>query len=246
MYTLVAVFGFSVAAAGYPTMTRMFQEGKAAELTDNVFTSLTKIFAILVPAILVLVALSLPATRILFERGAFDAQDSALVSRLLLWYLPASIGLCGTAVVTRLFYAANRPWTPMFWTTGIFALSIPFYVWLAPLGITSVPLVSSVTVVLQLVALLVVWLRGERVEIDFRRHFKNFMIALLVLVVYAPICYFLAEFFSPRFREMGLFALCGVSALVAFAVFGLAFVAQRSMGSSAAEVPGRMARILRR
>jgi putative peptidoglycan lipid II flippase len=246
MYTLVAVFGFSVAAAKYPKMTRMFQEGKAAELTDSVFTSLTKIFAILVPAILVLMALSLPATRILFEHGAFDAKNSDLVSRLLLWYLPASIGLCGTAVVTRLFYAANRPWTPMIWTTGIFALSIPFYLWLAPLGIISVPLVSSVTVVLQLAALLVVWLKDEPVEIDFRKHFKNFLIAFLVLLVYAPICLFLANYLAPRFWEMGLVGLCAASVGIAVAVFGLAFVAQRSMGSTAAEVPARIARMWRR
>jgi len=183
MYTLVAVFGFSVGAAKYPDMVRMFKENKITELNEKIWGDLAKIFAILVPAICALTAISLPAVRILFERGAFTQQSSILVNELLLCYLPASIGLCAQALLSRAFYSMERMWLPTVINTSAFAASLFLYSPVAKMiGIYSVPVVSFICSFVQLILLLIFWnVKGARFFI------KDFIASAAVLAILAPL-----------------------------------------------------------
>src|SRR5574344_1333558 len=143
MYTLVAVFGFSVGVASYPDMARLVKENHIDELNKKIWKSISRMFCILIPAVVAVWALSFPAVRILFERGAFTRETTEAISEVLRWYLPVSLGLCLQAVLGSSFYAAEKMWTPTLLNTGIFALTIPAYLFLGPvLGIKSVPIVD--------------------------------------------------------------------------------------------------------
>jgi putative peptidoglycan lipid II flippase len=183
MYTLVAVFGFSVGAAKYPDMVRMFKENKITELNEKIWSDLAKIFAILVPAICALTAVSLPAIRILFERGAFTQQSSILVNELFLCYLPVSISLCAQALLSRAFYSMERMWLPTIVNTSAFAASLFLYAPVAKIiGIYSVPAVSFICSFVQLALLLIFWnVKGAKPFI------KDFIAAVAVLIVLAPL-----------------------------------------------------------
>lgn len=160
MYTLVAVFGFSVSVASYPDMARLVKEGDLATLNQKIWKSLSRMFCILIPAVVAVYALSFPAVRILFERGAFHRETTEAISEILRWYLPVSLGLCLQAVLVRSFYAAERMWLPTLLNTGIFALTIPAYLALgAPLGIKSVPIVGAAGALLQVVSMIYMWAR---------------------------------------------------------------------------------------
>ncbi|MBR6317854.1 MAG: hypothetical protein IKR75_05455, partial [Fibrobacter sp.] len=60
MYTLVAVFGFSVSVTSYPDMARLVKEGDFGQLNRKIWKSLSRMFCILIPAVVAVWALSFP------------------------------------------------------------------------------------------------------------------------------------------------------------------------------------------
>jgi len=227
MYTLVAVFGFSVGAAKYPDMVRMFKENKKDELNGKVWGDLAKIFAILVPAICALTAISLPVVRILFERGAFTQQNSILVNNLLLFYLPASIGLCFQALLARAFYSMEKMWLPTIINTLTFATSLFLYAPVAKImGIYSVPVVSFVCSFVQLIMLLAFWgVKGSKLFI------RDFMAAIAAMVIFAPLGLYLSKYFYNWLLNANLPYLIVYSVVISFLFFALSIILQTLLGS---------------
>ena len=197
MYTLVAVFGFSIGTAKYPDMVRMFKENKIAALNEKVWNDLAKIFAILVPAICALTAVSLPAVRILFERGAFGQESSILVNNLLLCYLPASIGLCAQALLVRAFYSMEKMWLPTAINTLTFAASLFLYTPTAKIaGIYSVPIVSFVCSFIQLIILLIFWqkISGKLLNFSKLSLHRDFIAAAATLIIFVPCGLYISKY----------------------------------------------------
>jgi len=227
MYTLVAVFGFSVGAAKYPDMVRMFKEDKITELNEKIWGDLAKILAILVPAICALTAISLPAVRILFERGAFTQQNSILVNELLLCYLPASIGLCAQALLSRAFYSMERMWLPTIINTSTFAVSLFLYSPVAKLiGIYSVPVVSFICSFVQLILLLIFWnLKGAKFFI------KDFIASVAVLAILASLGLYISKYAYNWLLNANIAYLIVYSAILSFLFFVFGIGLQILLGS---------------
>ncbi|MDR3001560.1 MAG: hypothetical protein LBU89_09875 [Fibromonadaceae bacterium] len=230
MYTLVAVFGFSVGAAKYPDMVRMFKENKIAELNEKIWRDLAKIFAILVPAICALTAVSLPAVRILFERGAFTQESSILVNNLLLCYLPASIGLCAQALLVRAFYSMERMWLPTIINTLTFVASLFLYsVAAKTAGIYSIPVVSFICSFIQLVVLLIFWQKICNSKVKF--FIKDFAIAAIALIIFVPAGIYISKYFYDFLLNASLMYLIIYSIIFSFFFFFLPIFLQKVLGS---------------
>lgn len=234
MYTLVAVFGFSVGVAGYPDMARLAKEGRSDEIGRKVWLSMARMFSILVPAIGVLATLAFPVVRLLFERGAFDRQATEGVSELLVWYLPVSIGLCGQAVLVRAFYAQERMWWPTLLNTGVFVLTLPLYhVFENWLGIRSVPWVGSWGATLQIILLGVLWVRKNGAH-GLGPAMKDIARAIVALGCCVWGAYFWILHMAPWVRQAAPISLILYSVVVAV-VLGLATLwIQILMGSDSA------------
>jgi putative peptidoglycan lipid II flippase len=235
MYTLVAVFGFSVGVASYPDMARMVKEGRLTDLNERVAGTVDRMFAILIPAIASFWLLAFAATRILFERGAFSREATELVSELLRWYLPASLGLCTQAVLVRSFYAQERMWTPTLVNTGIFLVSLLIYGPVAhALGIKSVPLVGGVTSIIQVLALGFVWqhLNGRA---GLYKHAHNILRSLLALVLVGCALAWLGPLWDPMLRHLRLLELVGIAAVSGAVIFGLTLGLEILLGNHSAK-----------
>jgi putative peptidoglycan lipid II flippase len=79
-----------------------------------------QISLLLIPSAAAFVALSEPITRLVYERGDFDAQSTDQAAEALFWFsfsLPVS-GI--TLLLTRSFFSLQRPWLP----TRLAAISI--------------------------------------------------------------------------------------------------------------------------
>ncbi len=227
MYTLVAVFGFSVGTAKYPNMVKMFKENKIASLKEKVWGDLAKILAILIPAICALTAVSLPIVRILFERGAFTQENSILVNNLLLCYLPASIGLCAQALLVRAFYSMEKMWLPTLVNTLTFAASLFLYIPVSKIaGIYSVPIVSFICSFVQLAVLLAFW-QGQ----GSRPFIRDFIAAVAALAVFAPLGLYLSKYAYNWLLGANLASLILYSAIFSLLFFSFAIVLQTLFGS---------------
>lgn len=251
MYTLVAVFGFSVGVASYPDMARLAKEGRTDELSVRIWHSISRMLTVLVPAVIVLFILAFPAVRILFERGAFHREATELVANLLLWYLPVSVGLCSQAVLVRAFYAQERMWVPTLWNTGIFVLTLPVYQLLAPwLGIRSVPLVGAVGAIAQVAILLLFW-RKTNGSTGMGKALRDMGIAMIVLVGGLLCAWQFSTFVAAWSRSTGLWSLMVYSILVAVILLPLVLGVQALAGSQAAkelmrEFAGKLLKRIRR
>lgn len=231
MYTLVAVFGFSVGVASYPDMARLVKEGRIPELNQRIWSTLSRMFAMLVPAVVAVWALAFPAARILFERGAFTRETTEFVSGLLRWYLPASLGLCLQAVLVRSFYAAERMWAPTLLNTGIFLVTIPMY-WLSAkvLGIYSVPVVGAAGALLQVLSMITLWGKSNGHD-GMARALKNMVRAIVAFLIMIVLAIGLDQLSHDFVRSANIFVLLAYSCIVGGILFVLALVLQKVIGS---------------
>jgi putative peptidoglycan lipid II flippase len=106
------VFSVAVATVLFPTLSRMASRRDAAAMRQAVGTGMRQINLLLIPAAAFMVVLPTPIVRLLFERGHFNQASTHLVSIALFWFafsLPFG-GL--NLLLTRTFFAVQRPWIP--------------------------------------------------------------------------------------------------------------------------------------
>ena len=114
------VFSVAVATVLFPTLARFAARGEHEELRATMANGMRQIVVFLVPAAAAVLVLSEPMTRLVFERGEFDAAQTDLVATALFWFafsLPFN-GLF--LLLTRTFFSLQRPWMP----TGIAAANL--------------------------------------------------------------------------------------------------------------------------
>jgi putative peptidoglycan lipid II flippase len=106
------MFSVAVATVLFPTLSMMAARGHARSMRRALGTGIRQINLLLIPATAFIIVLPTPITRLVFERGHFNAHSTHLVSIALFWFafsLPFG-GL--NLLLTRTFFAVQRPWIP--------------------------------------------------------------------------------------------------------------------------------------
>jgi putative peptidoglycan lipid II flippase len=114
------LFSVAVATVLFPTLSRMAARRDAAAMRRAVGIGMRQINLLLIPAAAFMVVLATPIVRLLFQRGHFTPHSTHIVSIALFWFafsLPFG-GL--NLLLTRTFFAVQRPWIP----TRLAALNI--------------------------------------------------------------------------------------------------------------------------
>jgi putative peptidoglycan lipid II flippase len=106
------LFSVAVATVLFPTLSRMASRRDAAGMRRAVGIGMRQINLLLIPATAFIIALPTPIVRLVFERGNFTPRSTHIVSIALFWFafsLPFG-GL--NLLLTRTFFAVQRPWIP--------------------------------------------------------------------------------------------------------------------------------------
>jgi putative peptidoglycan lipid II flippase len=106
------MFSVAVSTVLFPTRSRMASNRDPAAMRRAVGNGMRQINLLLIPAAAFMIALPAPIVRVLFQRGEFNATSTHLVSIALFWFafsLPFG-GL--NLLLTRTFFAVQRPWIP--------------------------------------------------------------------------------------------------------------------------------------
>jgi putative peptidoglycan lipid II flippase len=114
------VFSVAVATVLFPTLSRMAAGREPAAMRRAVGNGMRQINLLLIPAAAFMVVLPTPIVRLVFQRGEFNARSTHLVAIALFWFafsLPFG-GL--NLLLTRTFFAVQRPWIP----AGLAAMNI--------------------------------------------------------------------------------------------------------------------------
>jgi putative peptidoglycan lipid II flippase len=135
------IFSVAVATVLFPMLSRLAARGDRAGLRAVTANGLRQIALLLIPAAAATAVLATPIVRLVFQRGEFDAESTRLTAQALFWF-SFSLPLNGfNLLLTRSFFALQRPWTPTALAAGSLvvnaAVSLALY---KPLGIAGLVL----------------------------------------------------------------------------------------------------------
>jgi putative peptidoglycan lipid II flippase len=156
------VFSVAVATVLFPTLSRQAARRAPAEMRHTLANGMRQINLLLIPSAVGLMVLATPITRVVFQHGHFNAISTHLTSLALFWFA-VSLPFAGlNLLLTRTFFALQRPWIP----TGLAAINMTVDIVLSialyrPLGIQGLVIGTAVA------NIVMTWLLVRRLRIGF-------------------------------------------------------------------------------
>ena len=106
------MFSVAVATVLFPALSRLVARQDCDGLRATQANGMRQIALLLIPAAAVTIALAEPITRLVYERGEFDAESTEQVAEALFWF-SFSLPFTGfNLLLTRTFFSSSSPWTP--------------------------------------------------------------------------------------------------------------------------------------
>jgi len=143
----LSVIGIAISTAFLPTLSGLFQTGKQQEATQELRRAISYAMLMTVPAATALFLLSLPITKVLFQRGAFTMADSIATAHTIEAFVIGLPAYVLAKVLSTGFFARQDTTTPVI--VGIicvvvnFCLNLLFMKPLAHVGIALATTISS-------------------------------------------------------------------------------------------------------
>ena len=146
----IGIFTAAIATVVFPLIARHAARADWDKLGDDYHKGLRLVLVLNIPAAVGLALLSEPIVRLLFQRGAFNPEDTALMTPVLAVYALGLPFLSFTTVALRGFYALKDTATPVRAAVLSFVvnivLSLVLMRWFATAGLA---LASNVAVLAQ-------------------------------------------------------------------------------------------------
>jgi len=151
----LGVFAIAISTASLPSLSRQVAENDLDEFKGTLGHALRLVFFISIPAMVGLIILGELIIQLLFERGAFDAQSTAMTARALVFYSLGLWAFSGIRVMVSAFYALQDTKTPVKVAVITLAANLLFSILLmGPLKHGGLALALSLASTLQLCLLL--------------------------------------------------------------------------------------------
>jgi putative peptidoglycan lipid II flippase len=162
------VFSVAVATVLFPTLSRQAARRDVAGMRRAVGNGMRQINLLLIPAAAAIMVLATPITRLVFQRGEFNAHSTHLVSIALFWFA-VSLPFGGiNLLLTRTFFAVQRPWIPTALAAVNMVVDIIVSVALyKPLGIAGLVIGTAAA------NAVMTWLQIERLRIGFNARLEG-------------------------------------------------------------------------
>ncbi len=180
----LAVFGIALAQATLPTMSKHVALNDMGKFKDTILFSLKILLFILVPSSIGLMVLSVPITKVLFERGAFTSYSTSITSNALFFYAMGLVACGGIKILVNAFYSMHDTMTPVKTAFVSVILNILLNILLMrPLKIGGLALATSIATTFNFIALYI--LLKQRIGSLGTRHILNafFRIAIAGIIM---------------------------------------------------------------
>jgi putative peptidoglycan lipid II flippase len=163
------IFSVAVATVTFPTLARFAARREWDNLRSTMSNGMRQILLLLIPAAAAVIVLSVPMTRLIYQRGEFDAHQTHLVAQALFWFafsLPFN-GLY--LMLTRTFFSLQRPWIPTVVAGSNLVVDIIFsFAFYSPFGIGGIVAATVIATISSVVAEVVI-LRRQLHGLDLGR-----------------------------------------------------------------------------
>jgi putative peptidoglycan lipid II flippase len=183
------IFSVAVATVAFPTLARFAARGEWDNLRATMSNGMRQILLLLIPAAAAVLVLSVPMTRLVYQRGEFDAAQTHLVAQALFWFafsLPFN-GLY--LLLTRTFFSLQRPWVPTAVAGSNLVVDVIFsFAFYSPFGIGGVVAATVIATISSVVAQAVI-LRRELRGLDLPRLVDTAMRVIVAAALLAGVSY---------------------------------------------------------
>jgi putative peptidoglycan lipid II flippase len=137
------MFSVAVVTVLFPTLSRFAAVANLPSFRATLDGGLRQIAFLLLPSAVVLAVLAQPIVRLLYERGAFTADNTVVVAQCLAAF---SLGLMFNGwmlLLARGFYGLQRNWVPTTVALGTVGLNAVLNAILYRVGVWGIPLATS-------------------------------------------------------------------------------------------------------
>ena len=147
------LFSVAVATILFPTLSRLAARGAFDELRATMANGVRGISMLLIPSAALVAVLAEPITRLVYQRGAFNAEATDLVAIALFWWA-FSLPFQGVSLLfSRTFFSLQRPWLTTALAGGNLILNaVVALVLYEPLGVAGIVIGTVVATVAMTVA----------------------------------------------------------------------------------------------
>ncbi|QYM79867.1 murein biosynthesis integral membrane protein MurJ [Horticoccus luteus] len=169
----IGVFAIAVATVVYPLIAKHAVQRDFASMAEDYQKGMRVILVINVPAAAGLVLLNEPIVRLLFQRGAFTAEDTAHMAPLLALFALGMPFFSVVSLTTRSFYAMKDMLTPVIVAGISFLVNLGLSLLLMrSLEAAGLVLASTAAIVVQTI-ILQAWLEKRLPQLSFAPLWKS-------------------------------------------------------------------------
>jgi putative peptidoglycan lipid II flippase len=159
----------SIATATLPAVSRHVAARDEGAARRTVVDGLSMMLMLNIPATVGLMVLAPPIVRLIFERGAFTAADTAATAVAVQYYAIGLVGYSVVRITSPVFYALGRNRTPVMVSVATVLANAALNIWLVGLmGYGGLALGTSIAALFN-AALLIFFLRKRLGGIEGRR-----------------------------------------------------------------------------
>jgi len=114
------LFAVAVATILFPTLSRFAARREYGDLRRTMANGVRQLCLLMIPSAVLIAVLAEPITRLVYERGVFDAEATDLVSEAMFWWA-FSLPFQGVSLLfSRTFFSIQRAWA----TTAVAVINL--------------------------------------------------------------------------------------------------------------------------
>ena len=182
------MFSVAVATVLFPTLARFATRGDLNGFRDTISRGVRQINFLLIPAAVISIVLAEPIVRLLYERGAFEPDQTHVVAGALAAF---SIGLTFNGMMLMLnrgFFSLQSPWIPTVVALANLALNVVFYAIFYRVGVWGIPFAISLANIAG-VGMLLFSLRRRIGRLDLTATVRSFVLVSIAATALAAVSY---------------------------------------------------------
>ncbi|MBT3586037.1 MAG: hypothetical protein HN509_14115, partial [Halobacteriovoraceae bacterium] len=230
----VGILGVSIAGSNLVHFSEAWKRDDKKGAVDILGTSIYFALLTIMPAFSLMWVLSEPTVQIIFQRGAFDAQDAELTAMGLRCYLLGLPSYAFYKILGPTFFSIDRPKIPVAISVGCILFNLAFCIVLVPLyGFQVLALGTSLSMLLNSGLQCLVAKRLLVLPLSFFINIRHFKILIAAGICFAVTQWLYGQFNFPvdhLFNSMVYFALCVLAGSVSY-LLALLLLGERNLFS---------------
>ncbi len=151
MELFLGVFIAAIVTVIFPILSETYNKDDEEDFRNEIRNGMKLLTIISIPVSIVLIIMSKPIVRIIFQRGAFDVNASILTSEILSYYSFGLVAMAIIPLIARAYYSIQDMKTPVIISLTALVINTILNLSLAPImGIGGIALGTSISIIVAL------------------------------------------------------------------------------------------------